>query len=474
MDSPPPSPAKFTRPGRYKSAEAFCLAMEQQGLPIRCDTEVAGRTGPLGQPLEVYGHTLTNRFAIHPMEGWDATPDGRPSEWTRRRWRRFGRSGAKLIWGGEAFAVREDGRANPRQLFLNETIDVARGLSELRDEVRAGHAEVGEDPEELFLGLQLTHSGRWSRPTESGPSPRIAYHHPVLDERVGVTPDDAVLSDAELREIIEHYIAAARIASQVGFHFVDVKCCHGYLLHELLGAKTRPGEFGGSFENRTRFFRAVVEGIRATCPGLHIGTRVSVCDSVPFRKHPDNDVGVPDTVSPRPSDYGFGIDFDAPRQPDIEDAREFLGLCRELGVTLINATVGSPYYCPHLQRPAAYPPSDGYLPPDDPMIGVAFHLDAVRQCKAAFPDLVLVGTGYSYLQEFLPGVAQHQVAAGHVDIVGIGRMVLSYPEMPLDVLNGDPLQRKRICRTLSDCTTSARQGKISGCYPFDPEYKKLR
>jgi len=417
---------------------------------------------------------LRNRFAVHPMEGWDGTPQGRPSDWTRRRWRRFGRSGAKLIWGGEAFAVSEDGRANPRQLFLNDAEHAAADLAELREQVREGHAEVGEDPEELFVGLQLTHSGRWSCPTSEGPSPRIAYHHPVLDARVGVGPDDPVLSDAELCEIWESYVAAARVAAKAGFQFVDIKCCHGYLLHELLGAKARPGEFGGSFENRTRLFRQIVHGIRAACPDLHIATRVSVCDSVPFHKHAANQVGVPEGLEHRPWDYGFGIDSQDPRKPDFEDAWQFLTLCRDLGVTLVNVTVGSPYYCPHLQRPAAYPPSDGYLPPEDPMVGVAYHLEAVRRCKALFPELVLVGTGYSYLQEFLPGVAQHEVGAGHVDVVGIGRMVLSYPELPLDVLKGATLQRKRICRTLSECTTSARQGEVSGCYPLDPDYKELR
>lgn len=474
MDPSSPSPTNFTQPGRFKSVAEFGDAMAALGVPIQCDEEVGGRAGPLGQPLDVYGHTLHNRFAVHPMEGWDGTADGRPSDWTRRRWRRFGRSGAKLIWGGEAFAVREDGRANPRQLFCNETVDVVGDLSELIEEVRAGHTEVGEDPDELFLGLQLTHSGRWSCPSESGPAPRIAYHHPVLDARAGISPADPVLSDAELREILDSYIAAARVAMQAGFHFVDIKCCHGYLLHELLGAKTREGDFGGSFENRTRFFRELVEGVRAACPGLHVGTRVSVCDSVPFHKHASNEVGVPDGIEHRPWRYGFGIDAEDPRLPDFDDAQQFLGLCRELAVRLVNITVGSPYYCPHLQRPAAYPPSDGYLPPEDPLLSVAYHLEAVRHCKAAFPDLVLVGSGYSYLQEFLPGVAQHEVAAGHVDVVGIGRMVLSYPELPLDVLRGDPLQHKRICRTLSDCTTSARQGEISGCYPLDPDYKNLR
>ena len=145
-------------------------------------------------------------------------------------------------------------------------------------------------------------------------------------------------------------------------------------------------------------------------------------------------------------------------------------LLRELGVTLVNLTVASPYWVPHLQRPAAYPPSDGYLPPRDPLYEVAEHLAVVRHCKQSFPDLTLVGSGYSYLQEWLPHVARHEVRQGHVDAVGLGRMVLSYPELPSDAMSGGPLSRKRICRTFSDCTTGPRNGLVSGCFPLDDVY----
>ena len=95
---------------------------------------------------------------------------------------------------------------------------------------------------------------------------------------------------------------------------------------------------------------------------------------------------------------------------------------------------------------------------------------AAAKLKAAFPDMVIVGSAYSYLQEWLPNVAQYNVRHGLTDFVGIGRMVLSYPELPADVLAGRPLQRKAICRTFSDCTTGPRLGLVSGCYPLDPFY----
>jgi NADPH2 dehydrogenase len=133
--------------------------------------------------------------------------------------------------------------------------------------------------------------------------------------------------------------------------------------------------------------------------------------------------------------------------------------------------VGSPYYNPHLQRPALFPPSDGYLPPEDPLVGVARQLALTAELKRHRPSLALVGSGYSYLQEWLPHVGQAVVRSGGADFVGLGRLVLSYPELPADVLAGRPLDRKRLCRTFSDCTTAPRNGLASGCYPLDVFYK---
>ena len=223
---------------------------------------------------------------------------------------------------------------------------------------------------------------------------------------------------------------------------------------------------------RTRLFERIVAGIRAACPGLVIAVRVSIGDIYPFSANPDTGLGEPRAWEEHtPFEHGFGIRRDDPRELDLDEPMRFLALLESLDIGLVNITLGSPYYCPHLQRPAAYPPSDGYLPPEDPLERVAQHLRAVRACKARFPALCLVGTGYSYLQEWLAHVAQHEVAAGHVDFVGLGRMVLSYPELPRDVLAGHQLDHRRICRTLSDCTTAPRNGLLSGCFPLDPYYK---
>jgi NADPH2 dehydrogenase len=468
----------FLHVGSIRNAEAFRRHLDEHQIPIPCDREIVpGSDSPLAQRMTHKGINIGNRFTIHPMEGWDGTPEGRPSELTFRRWRNFGRSGAKLIWGGEAVAVRQDGRANPNQLLINE--HTRAELARLREVLIQEHRQAYGSADGLVVGLQLTHSGRFSRPNANGrPEPRILYHHPLLDRRHGLPADYPVLGDGEIRRIIESFHQAAKRAKEIGFDFVDIKHCHGYLGHEFLSAHTREGAFGGSFENRTRFLREVVEGIRAVAPDLEIGVRLSAIDTVPFTAESNGSSeskvgrGVPEPFEALlPYRWGFGVSANNPVEEDLKETVKFLSLLGKLGIGLVNISVGCPYYNPHIQRPALFPPSDGYQPPEDPLVGVARQIQVTRALKQLFPDLLIVGSGYSYLQEFLPHVAQAAVREGWVDSVGLGRMVLAYPELPRDVLEGRPINRKRLCRTFSDCTTAPRNGLPSGCYPLDGAYK---
>ena len=458
----------------------FQAYAQSLGLDFPCDDMIeTGPGAPLAQPLMVAGRVMTNRFSILPMEGWDGTPDGRPSDNTRRRWQNFGRSGAKFIWGGEAVAVRFDGRANPRQLCLTEStmVDIA-GLRDLL--IEAHHDPAAENAEgELFIGLQLTHSGRFCRPNPGGRmEPVILYRHPILDRKFGLGADYPVMTDDDIEHLIADYVVAAKRARQCGYDFVDLKHCHGYLGHEFLSAVHRPGKFGGSLENRTRFLREIVAGIRAEAPGLEMGVRLSAIDLLPFRPDPEQSSGtvlgpgVPEPFEGRTYDYGFGADPSQPTEFDMAASFAFCGVLQDLGITLLNVTAGSPYYNPHVTRPALYPPSDGYRPPEEPLVGVLRILEVTRQIKARFPNIICVGSGYTYLQEFLPYVAQAAIRAGWTDFVGLGRMVLSYPELPRDVLRDGTMKKKRLCRTFSDCTTAPRNGMVSGCYPLDLLYKK--
>ncbi|MGH9844460.1 MAG: NADH:flavin oxidoreductase, partial [Blastocatellia bacterium] len=394
--------------------------------------------------------------------------DGRPTDLVIRRWQHFGESGAKLIWGGEAIAVRRDGRANPNQLML--TPATAGEIEKLRETLVAAHEAKCGRGDDLLVGLQLTHSGRFARPNDKKRlEPRILYRHPILDRKFGITSDDALFTDAEIDDLIADFVKAAVRAERAGFHFVDLKHCHGYLGHEFLSATTRPGRYGGSFENRTRFLRELVAGIHRDAPSLKIGVRLSAFDLLPFKMDHDKR-GVPeshDGLYP----HAFGGDAGNPLEINLSETFQFFDQLDQLDIRLVCTTAGSPYYNPHIQRPALFPPSDGYHPPEDPLAGVARQIRVTAELKARYPQLCVVGSGYTYLQEWLPHVGQHQVRTGQVDFIGVGRLVLSYHDLPFDVVNGNPLQTKRICRTFSDCTTGPRNGLVSGCYPLDPFYK---
>ncbi len=466
------------RLGAVKDVQRLKDHFHSLNLNLPCDSELlSGAASPLRWPLERGGCKFGNRIAVQPMEGWDGNADGSPSEHTMRRWRRFGNSGASLIWGGEAVAVSREGRANPNQLVIAPHTQA--GLAKLRAALLESYRETSGGAEQPLVGLQLTHSGRYCRPNAyDRPEPKILYRHPILDARLGLAADFPVLSDEQVAGIIEDFCRAARAAREIGFDFVDVKHCHGYLGHEFLSAHTRPGRYGGSFENRTRFLREVVEAIRSSEPGLQIAVRFSAFDVVPFRPDPKTSspektgVGIPELHDHLiPYRWGFGVDSSHPTEMNLAETKQFLALLEQLDIRLVNLTAGSPYYNPHIQRPAFYPPSDGYQPPEDPLVGVARQMGMVRELKKEFPQLIVVGSAYSYLQDFLPHIAQAAIREGWVDFVGLGRMILSYPGLLHDSAEGRTIQHRLVCRTFSDCTTAPRKGLPSGCYPLDEHYK---
>ncbi len=458
----------YPRIATLKAAYDFRRYLSQLNINLPFDDELhTGADALWAQPLKAQGRTIGNRFAILPKEGGDGTPDGHPSTLTIRRWQRFGHSGAKLIWGGEAVAVRHDGRANPNQLVINE--DTLADLIRLRETLVKEHEARFGRSDDLLIGLQLTHSGRFSRPHDKKLEPYILYHHPWLDRKFNVPAAHPVMSDDDITRLIADFGRAASLAQRAGFAFVDIKHCHGYLGHEFLSAVDRPGRYGGSFENRTRFLRETVAAVRASASQLAIGVRLSAFDWMPFKPNA-NGVGEPEPLPDGRYVYAFGGDGTG-TGIDLREPLAFLDQLTALDIQLVCITAGSPYYNPHIQRPALFPPSDGYQPPEDPLVGVARQINTVAALKRQRPHLLFVGTGYSYLQEWLPHVAQHVLRAGMTDVVGIGRMVLTYPDLIADIVAGRPLQRKRLCRTFSDCTTAPRNGLVSGCYPLDEFYK---
>ena len=446
---------------KYKST-ADLLA---ENVRLEIDLRFQDDLSPLNQPLAIGPRTVGNRWCIHPMEGCDGEPDGTPGELTFRRYRRFGDGGAKLIWG-EACAVTEHGRATRRQIWLNESNKAA--FKKMVDDARVAHRATNGGDSDLLIGIQLTHSGRYCYG-----GPVIVCNDPLLYGRYNVTSETPLVSDDELKWLVDHYVASAKLAKEVGFDFVDVKQCHRYLLNELLGAKNRPGPFGGGYENRTRLARDIFTAIRAAVPGMILATRLNVFDSIPFKMGPNED-GVAESWT-TPLQNGWGMNETDPFTPDLTEPLRWITEMRTLGVAVVNVTMGNPYAQPHFGRPFEYPPPDGYESPEHPLIGVDRHFQATATIQRANPGYPIVGTGYSYLQEFLPQAAAANVSDNRVTLVGVGRATLAQPDWVRQLRDNGKLDRKRVCRTFSYCTAIMREknhplGQFpTGCPPFDKE-----
>jgi NADPH2 dehydrogenase len=443
--------------------------LERESRRLGLTLEVDRDLGPLFRPALVGRYRVGNSLCVQPMEGCDGTLDGRPDELTFRRWRRIGAGGAKLLWG-EATAATDDGRANPRQLLLNE--NTAADFQKLLADCRQAHRDALGSDEDLLVGLQLTHSGRYSFRR-----PILARHDELLDSRTFAFPLDAnnpLASDDYLKTLTDSYVSAARLAFNLGFQFVDIKQCHGYLLNELLGARTRPGQYGGSLENRTRLARDIICRIRSEVPGLLIASRLNVFDGVPFVKGSEVGVGRPCEMRP-PLETVWGGQPDAPLQPDLGEPIAWIDEMARLEVKLLNVSLGNPYVSPHLLRPFEYPPPDGYDSPEHPLEGVDRHFKLSAAVQRAFPQLCVVGSGYSYLQEFLFHAGAANIRDKRVTLVGVGRASLPQPDFARQLIEHGRLDRRRTCRTFSYCTAlmRAKENELgqfaAGCPPFDKE-----
>ncbi len=456
----------------YRSLDDLRADAERLGIDLSFDEKIDA----LGHVVRVGNRTVGNAFAIHPMEGCDGTLDGKPDELTVRRWQRFASGGAKLIWG-EATAVVQEGRANPRQLLINDAN--LPSFAALVENTRSVHRATFGSDDDLLLGLQLTHSGRYSYQ-----QPIIAYHHPQVDavtKCVGCTlPHDyPLISDDELERLEDAYVSAARLAMQAGFDFIDIKQCHSYLLNELLGARTRKGRYGGKFENRTRFVGNVLDKIRAELgDGILLASRINVYDGIPFARDEASGVGVPCAFDV-PYHYSFGLNSDNPLAFDLSEPMKLVSMLRDHGVSLINVTMGSPYYNPHIGRPFERTPEGSYLQPEHPLAGVKRHFDATAAIQKSFPDLPIIGTGYSWLQSYLVNAGAANVRSGNASFVGVGRGALAYPEFARDALEHGKLESKRVCLTVSFCTDLMRSkhnelGQYPvGCIPRDRYYAEV-
>lgn len=411
---------------------------------LAVDIPVVESPAVLGQPLAVGGKRVPNRLAVQPMEGFDSLPNGAPGPLSFRRYKRYATAGAGLIWF-EATAVLDEARSNPGQLCLHKG-SVAT-FRELVDTVRRdARGRFGFEP---ALVIQLTHSGRYSKPT-GVPAPIIAHHSPILDPQHKLPPDYPLVSDDYLDRLQETYVQAAALAAEAGFDGVDIKSCHRYLISELHASFTREGKYGGSFENRTRMLTETLAGIRSGVPGLFITTRMNAYDG--FR-YP----------------YGFGVNRDDERRPDLAEPIELAKRLSALGAPLLNVTTGNPYFNAHLGRP--YDFSIQGVPPaaEHPLEGLARFIAVVRGVQEACPGLPVIGAGYSWLRHFFPHVAAAVIGKGWATMVGIGRGAFAYPEAVRDILETGRMDPAKCCVACSGCTQIMRDGAMTGCVVRDSE-----
>ena len=438
---------------RFRSLEDLRHKIDSLGLDIRLEEDLE----PLSRRVSIGDLEVPNSLAIHPMEGCDGTLDGKPDLLTFRRYKRFARGGAGLLWF-EATAVMPELRANPHQLCL--TKQNMPDMEELLRRTQRVYEETFGPSHNPVMVLQVTHSGRYRR-LHGSRVPVIAFHDKYLDQQLGISEDYPVISDEELEQLEDRFVEVARMAREIGFSAVDIKSCHRYLLSELLAAHTREGKYGGSFENRTRFLLNVIEKIQQqVAMDFQVAVRLNAYDGIPYP-------------------YGWGMSREDAEREDLSEVKRLLRLLYDKGVRMVNISAGNPYYNPHVGRPFDSPLTTRQLPAEHPLVGVARLFHAVRELQQEVPEMVIIGTGYSWLRQFLGYAAGANIRNGWTTMVGLGREALAYPDFARDLLGGYGLNPRKVCITCSRCSFLMSNGGPAGCVPFDrevygPIYEQMR
>lgn len=423
-----------TYPFSYHTLDDLRAAIAAQHLqiPISEDLSVLSEAAPLGNS----GRVLDNRLIVHPMEGFDTTEDGTPTDLTMRRYLRFAASGASMSWS-EAIAVTPEGRSNAHQMMITKA-----NLDDYKRLVERFHEASGGKP----IIAQMTHSGRFSAP-DGVLHPLVLYKNPLFDETKFHDVDDIPLvTDAYLDSLEEKYYQAACLLTEAGFDGIDIKACHKYLLGEALAAYDRAGKYGGSYENRTRLFRNIIKNTRDACAGkAFLASRFNLYDAMEYP-------------------YGFGCSRDDCMIPDFDEISRLVTEMETLGISCINITMGTPYLTPHINRPHTV----GGVIPEDPLIGCDRMIKYTAELQKRFPHIAVVGAGYSFFREFAPYVAAGAIREGKVTLVGFGRMAFAYPDFAKAMLSGT-FEKSKSCITCSKCTDLMRTHHATGCPVRDQE-----
>jgi 2,4-dienoyl-CoA reductase-like NADH-dependent reductase (Old Yellow Enzyme family) len=428
----------------FKNIEEIRYKTSELGLDITFSDDLS----VLSRPVAINRCTAPNSIAVLPMEGCDSESDGSPSELVRRRYKRFASGGAGLLWY-EACAVVHEGRANPLQMFM--TRDNLKKFEGLLSEANAAAANSCGSNHKPVSIIQLTHSGRYSRP-DGMAAPIVPQHDPMLDPGVLLDPDSPVVTDEYLDALIEKYVQSAILAKEAGFDGIDIKSCHRYLLSELLASHTRDGKYGGSFENRTRFLLSVIHEVRkAVGKDFIIACRFNVFDAHPYP-------------------YGWGVSRDNCWEPDLIEPLRLTDLLVKNGVNLLSNSSGNPYYrFPEVTRPFDQPTIGGETPREHPLESVARMFGFTRRIQQAAGKVPVIGNGYTWLHQFLPYAGAANIESHACTMMGIGREAFAYPDAPKDILTKGAMTPQKCCIVCSKCTQIMRDHGRTGCVIKDSE-----
>lgn len=422
----------------YRSVEEIRAKAKELGvyLPFAENTDV------LKTPVSFGNVTLQNRLGIAPMEGADGLPDGSPSELTIKRYVDEAIGGSGMIWF-EAISIVPEGRSSAHQLMLTrDNLDAYKKMTEAVKE--AGRKANGFAP---YLVMQANHSGRYSNP-DGKPAPMIAYRHPIY-EKLRPADDSCIVSDDYLKNMEEKFGEASLLAKEAGFDAVDIKSCHGYLLAELSSAYNRPGEYGGSFENRTRLLKNGIAAAKVyENDAFQVTARIGIFDGFAYP-------------------YGFGVKEGEGAVPNLEEP---IRLMKELyegyGLKMVNLTLGNPYVSTHVTRPYD---QGKYVPDEHPLYGVARIINSIGQVKQAVPDMVISASGPSYLRQYSDLFAAGAVEEGLCDQILFGRMSFANPEFPKQIIETGRMDPKKTCVACGKCGDLIRAGKPTGCVVRNPQ-----
>lgn len=375
-----------------------------------------------------------NRIVNQPMECNDGDASGNPTKLTYQRYRNLSKGRGGIIFV-ESLTISYESRARKNQLQISE--DTARGLERLVREMR-------EMNDESLILFQITHSGRLSQPAFSN----VVSVYPTGD------PSMHVLTEEEIDDIASMFAKAAVIAEQVGADGIDFKQCHGYLCAEMIRpANTRPDRYGGTFENRTRFFRETTKTIKEAVgdKSFLIGARYSVYEGIPG---------------------GFGTGGPQEVIEDLSEALQFARIMEETGMDYINVSAGIPPTTPEIVRPSKNYPE-----------GVYRHFGWAKAVKEAV-KIPVIGSGYSYLRDGKNDLkepdpskksflywAEKNMKDGHVDLVGIGRQSLADPLFARKILSGE-VDSINFCKACGGCSLLLRSQKQVGCTVYDKDYRE--